>query len=66
MEFYYKKSIETLKPKCPPESYKEIERLSYRWVFDTMEDERNFKAQADKNPKIVNGKFTMLKTVISQ
>jgi hypothetical protein len=56
MEFYYKNEISGFTPKCPPEDYLAIDRESYRWVFDTMEHENNFKAQAEKNPKMLNSK----------
>jgi hypothetical protein len=56
MEFYYHHEIAAFQPKCPPEDYVQIERVTYRWVFDSIDDERNFKAQAEKNPNILNDK----------
>lgn len=56
MEFYYKKQIEELRVKCPPDTYSVINIESYRWTFDLIDDERNFKAQADKNPQVLNDK----------
>ncbi len=56
MEFYHQKEIEQLKPKCPSETCLPIERECYRWVFDSIEDIRNFQSQAIKNPVALNNK----------
>ncbi len=56
MEFCYKSEIKKLNPTCPPVEYFPIEIDCYRWVFDDIQDINNFKAQAEKNPKILNSK----------
>jgi hypothetical protein len=53
MTFYYEDIISKLEPKCPPESYLPIEREAFRWVFDSIDEPRNFLAQAEKNPKAI-------------
>lgn len=55
MDYFYKDYINLL-DSCPPTDYKIKECVTYRWVFDDIMDERNFKSQADKNPKPLNSK----------
>ncbi|MBL7815806.1 MAG: hypothetical protein JNL70_12400 [Saprospiraceae bacterium] len=53
MPFYYQeKFIEHNLSDCPPKNYraKDITEV-FRWVFDEMEDDRNFKSQFDKKPQ---------------
>jgi hypothetical protein len=52
MELEFQENYDLLKEKCPPNDYKpkNIDEV-YRWIFDTMEDTRNFQSQHDKNPK---------------
>lgn len=45
-----------MKPECPPSHYEGKNNICYRWVFDPIENEDNFKAQADKNPSVINSK----------
>ena len=52
MEFQYQEDYNKLNQTCPPTDHtaQEIEPV-YRWVFDTIDDDRNFKSQFHKNPK---------------
>lgn len=56
MNFFYENEISGFQPPCPPESYKTITLPCCRWVFDTMHHPDNFKAQADKRPRVLNDK----------
>ena len=42
--------------KCPAENFIEKETNAYRWVFEEIEDERNFMPQYLKQPKRFNTK----------
>ncbi len=55
MKYYYKEHIDKLEA-CPPSEYNTKKCECYRWVFDDISDNRNFLAQADKNPKTLNSK----------
>ena len=53
MQFLYREDFTNLQlSDCPPSDYKakHIES-AYRWVFDDIEDDRNFISQFHKNPK---------------
>ncbi len=53
MTFQYQQTFDSLVLKdCPPKDYKpqNIEQV-FRWVFDDIEDSRNFQPQYLKNPK---------------
>ncbi|MFN8715289.1 MAG: hypothetical protein ACK5Z2_20750 [Bacteroidota bacterium] len=56
MEYYYNEQIKLLVQPCPPKNYRQYNKKVFRWVFDSMEDEKNFKAQAEKNPPVLNDK----------
>ena len=38
---------------CPPKTYKELRLTAYRYIFDDLEDDRNFKNESDKTNKII-------------
>lgn len=61
MRYFYEEKIKDLLPQCPPNHYQEKDKICYRWVFESIKDEKNFKAQADKNPSIINSKDDRLK-----
>ncbi|MCO7183894.1 hypothetical protein HER15_08105 [Tenacibaculum mesophilum] len=63
MDYYYQKQINELE-RCPPDDYKNIKCVSYRWVFKDINDRRNFIAQAEKNPKSLNDKTDLEKCAI--
>lgn len=48
--------IDDLGIRCPAENFIEKETKAYRWVFDKIEDERNFMPQYLKKPKRFNTK----------
>ena len=52
MKYKYQQDYNKLSETCPPTdcSAQEINRV-FRWVFDTITDERNFISQFHKNPK---------------
>ena len=52
MEYKYQLDYDNLSQFCPPLDHtaQEINPV-YRWVFDTISDERNFKPQYHKKPK---------------
>lgn len=54
--FQYQEILDNLAVPCPPPDYRERETVAYRWVFDTMEDERNFLPQYVKNPNRFDNK----------
>lgn len=52
MEFNYQKDYESLGEPCPPTEYKPRDIANaFRWVFETIDDDRNFMSQYHKNPK---------------
>ncbi len=53
MELSFKDLLEKVE-KCPPDNYKNLECEAFRWVFDDIENEDNFKPQGIKNPKRLN------------
>jgi hypothetical protein len=52
MTFKYQQDYDKLTQACPPADHlaQNIDPV-YRWVFDSMDDERNFKSQFHKKPK---------------
>lgn len=57
MEFKYQEEYKTLSELCPPNDHKEGEISPvFRWVFDDIADERNFKSQYHKKPKRFDNK----------
>jgi len=48
--------IDELTIKCPAEDFVEKETIAYRWVFDELNDVRNFMPQFLKQPKRFNHK----------
>ena len=52
--FEYQEEMDKLDIPCPPRHYENSKRVAYRWVFKSMEDERNFKPQYFKSPKYSN------------
>ena len=61
MKYYYEEKIQELNPDCPPNHYSGKNKICFRWVFEKIENEDNFKAQADKNPSIINSKDDKMK-----
>ena len=54
MRYHYQNDYDKLTVDCPPKSYKNKDIIAFRWVFEPMEDERNFQSQYEKhmqNPK---------------
>lgn len=49
--FKYQPFLERLEVKCPPKDFDGKDSESFRWVFDTIEHEDNFKPQFFKKPK---------------
>ena len=43
MDFQFLEDFKKLSVVCPPKNYKPKNRAVYRWVFDDIADERNFK-----------------------
>lgn len=53
MDFLYKDELDKIES-CPPSIYKSMECECFRWVYDEIDNENNFKSQADKNPSRLN------------
>jgi phosphatidate phosphatase APP1 len=53
MPFLHREDFENLKlTNCPPSDYKpKIIETAFRWVYDDIDDSRNFVSQYHKNPK---------------
>jgi hypothetical protein len=52
MEFKYQQDYEKLSQTCPPSDHTALDiDPVYRWVFDTINDDRNFTSQFHKKPK---------------
>jgi hypothetical protein len=51
-DFKYQDDYDKLQQTCPPNDYiqKDIDTV-FRWVFDTINDDRNFISQFHKDPK---------------
>jgi hypothetical protein len=54
--FKYQTYFEELNTLCPPSNYTPQNRDAFRWIFDDMGDENNFKPVFLKNPKRFNEK----------
>lgn len=54
--FKYQTYFEELKQSCPPKDYMPDNRIAFRWIFEEIEDEDNFKPVFFKNPKRFNEK----------
>jgi hypothetical protein len=54
--FKYQTYFEELKILCPPSNYSPQNRDAFRWIFDDMGNENNFKPVFLKNPKRFNEK----------
>ena len=52
MEFKFQADYNNLKEQCPPEDYlpKQIENV-FRFVFEDIDNQKNFQSQYHKNPK---------------
>ena len=52
MKLEFDSEYKLLKEQCPPKEYHplNLEKV-YRWVFETIDDSRNFQTQYHKNPK---------------
>ena len=61
MEFHYEELHQKLAIPCPPTSYQPENTVAYRWVFDELDDERNFLPQYLKKPKRFNDKNDLTK-----
>lgn len=51
MQFHYQNDYDKLSVDCPPKSYKPKNLKAFRWVFEDIEDERNFQSQYQKHTK---------------
>jgi hypothetical protein len=62
MKFKYQRDYDKLTQSCPPADHvaQDIDPV-YRWVFDSIDDERNFKSQFHKNPKRFLNKDDLIK-----
>jgi hypothetical protein len=54
--FKYQTYFEELKTVCPPSNYRTQNKEAFRWIFDRIDDENNFKPVFFKNPKRFNEK----------
>jgi hypothetical protein len=54
MTFKYQTELDQLSVKCPPEICKPMNGSAFRWVFERLEDERNFQPLYFRNPQRVN------------
>ncbi len=54
--FKYQTYFEELKTLCPPSNYTAQNKNAFRWIFDDVNDENNFKPVFFKNPKRFNEK----------
>jgi len=43
MDFSFQEDFKKLSISCPPRHYKAFNKTVYRWVFDEIENEKNFK-----------------------
>ena len=55
-KFKYQQYFDKLRTPCPPEDFAARETIAFRWVFEDMNDGRNFLPQYIKNPKRFNEK----------
>ena len=54
MTFKYQTELDQLSVKCPPETCKPMNGSAFRWVFERLEDKRNFQPLYFRNPRRVN------------
>jgi hypothetical protein len=54
--FKYQTYFEELITPCPPSNYMAQNREAFRWIFDRINDENNFRPVFFKNPKRFNEK----------
>lgn len=54
MIFKYQAELNRFFIKCPPETCKPTNVSAFRWIFEQLEDERNFKPLYFKNPQRIN------------
>lgn len=50
MIFKFQNEFDALSEPCPPQDCIDKDIEAYRWIFDSLEDEENFKPLAKKNP----------------
>jgi hypothetical protein len=55
--FKYQNELEKLTIVCPPSDYIARNRVAFRWVFDDLKNDNNFKPVYFKNPKRFNDKL---------
>jgi hypothetical protein len=51
MDYQFLEDFKKLSVACPPKHYKPKKMEVYRWVFDNIEDERNFTPVFYTHPK---------------
>jgi hypothetical protein len=51
MEFQFSEEYKKLSTKCPPENYTSKNMTAFRWVFEDINDTRNFLPVFFRNPK---------------
>jgi hypothetical protein len=51
MNYQFLEDFKKLSVKCPPESYQPKSMQVFRWVFEDLKDERNFKPRYFLAPK---------------
>ena len=54
--FKYQPYFEKLNTPCPPQHYRAENKEAFRWIFDKIKEEDNFKPVFFKNPKRFNEK----------
>ncbi|MCC5943433.1 MAG: hypothetical protein JJT94_00745 [Bernardetiaceae bacterium] len=52
MDFQFANEITKLSIPCPPQDYKPKDMEAFRWVFDAIEDKRNFSPRYFLIPKV--------------
>ncbi len=55
-KFRYQESMNNLSISCPPSECEPRETIAFRWVFEHIEDEKNFLPQFFKNPNYANAR----------
>ena len=51
MDFQFTEDFKKLTVQCPPSHYKPHNKTVYRWVFDEINDEKNFQPVYFRDPK---------------
>jgi hypothetical protein len=54
--FKYQTYFEKLSTLCPPKNYIAENKIAFRWIFDDIKNDENFKPVYFKNPKRFNEK----------